>query len=101
VVTSGDGPRAEDPTPGTGAARKIIDRLGRVVLPAEMRRVLNLEPGDALNLAWQEPQLVLAKVEDACIICGGIDDLVRQRQIYLCRSCIDEIRDLHDRINEA
>ena len=100
-MTSADGSRGDDHSPAAGHARKIVDHLGRIVLPGELRRVLNLEPGDELDVQWQEPHLVLARVADACIICGGIDDLNPVRATYVCRSCIREIRDLDDRTNEA
>ena len=62
---SGDRPRSPE-TGGTevdtGMVRKIDD-LGRIVIPAETRRILNIHEGDELAIAVEGDQIILRKRE--------------------------------------
>ena len=46
----------------TGIARKIDD-LGRIVIPAETRRLFNIREGDQISIAVEGDRIVLTKVE--------------------------------------
>ncbi len=46
----------------TGMARKIDD-LGRIVIPAETRRLLNIHEGDQLSIEVEGERIILRKVE--------------------------------------
>lgn len=50
----------------TGIVRKI-DELGRIVLPVECRRGLELEDKDSLEVFMEDNTIVLKKYEPACI----------------------------------
>ena len=53
----------------TGIVRKV-DELGRVVLPIELRRTLDIAEKDALEIYVDSDRIVLRKYEPACIFCG-------------------------------
>lgn len=75
-----------------GMARKI-DSLGRVVIPAGMRRQLGLEVGDVLDIAIEHDRVVLRKLVPACALCGNDDELAIEHQGKLvCRECLDTLR---------
>lgn len=75
-----------------GTMRRI-DQLGRVVVPAELRRMLGFNEGDVLEFSAREGELVLRRIDPSCAICGhGSDDLVDLRDKHLCRNCVHEIR---------
>ncbi len=46
----------------TGMARKIDD-LGRIVIPAETRRLFNIHEGDHLAISVEGDRIILNKVE--------------------------------------
>ena len=46
----------------TGVIRKL-DELGRITLPIELRRSLNLEVKDALEITVQDDCIILKKAE--------------------------------------
>ena len=46
----------------TGMARKIDD-LGRIVIPAETRRLFNIREGDHLSISVEGDRIVLRKME--------------------------------------
>ena len=46
----------------TGIVRKV-DELGRIVLPIELRRTLNIAVKDSLEIYVDGPQIILKKYE--------------------------------------
>ena len=48
----------------TGIVRKV-DELGRIVLPIELRRTLDIEVKDALEIYVDGAQIILKKYEPA------------------------------------
>ena len=53
----------------TGIVRKIDD-LGRVVLPIELRRTLNIDIKDPVEIFIEGDLIILKKYEPACVFCG-------------------------------
>lgn len=73
-----------------GTTRRI-DRLGRVVLPAELRKRLRLREGDVLDIRVEQDRIVLGKLEPACVFCASTAEL---RQLYdkaVCGTCVTEL----------
>ena len=71
----------------TGIARKI-DELGRIVLPIELRRKLNIDVKDALEIYTDDSNsIILRKVENACIFCGSNEELDEFMGKQVCKSC--------------
>lgn len=71
----------------TGIVRKI-DNLGRVVLPIELRRVLNLNVQDEIEIFVNQNQIILEKYSpDHCVFCGTTNDLVEHAEKHICRNC--------------
>lgn len=59
----------------TGVVRKL-DELGRITLPIELRRSLNLDPKDELEIFVEDDQIILRKCESGDIFTGGTEDLI-------------------------
>ena len=70
----------------TGIVRKV-DELGRIVLPIELRRTLNIAIKDALEIYVEGEEIILKKYEPACIFCGEGKDLISYHGKNVCRSC--------------
>jgi AbrB family transcriptional regulator, transcriptional pleiotropic regulator of transition state genes len=75
-----------------GMTRRI-DALGRIVVPAELRRVLELRVGDLLDIRVEDGHVVLAKVEQACVFCGSDDSLRPYHEKLVCIGCIERLSD--------
>ena len=58
-----------------GIVRRI-DRLGRVVLPIEVRRRLELEDKDGVEIFVEKDRVILKKYEPCCIFCGDAEDVL-------------------------
>ena len=70
----------------TGIVRKV-DELGRIVLPIELRRTLNIAIKDALEIYVEGEEIMLKKYQPACIFCGEGKDLISYHGKNVCRSC--------------
>jgi AbrB family transcriptional regulator, transcriptional pleiotropic regulator of transition state genes len=75
----------------TGIARKIDD-LGRIVIPAETRRLFNIREGDHLFIAVEGGSIVLRKMTDTCTFCGSSDSVSQFKGKGLCNSCRGQLR---------
>lgn len=76
----------------TGIVRKV-DNLGRIVVPRELRRVLNIEEGDPLEIFMDNESIVLRKYEPGCNCCGAVDNkLIKVGQVSLCKQCITKFK---------
>ena len=60
----------------TGMARKIDD-LGRIVIPAETRRLLNIHEGDELAIEVEGERIILRKREVTVAVGGHVFELDR------------------------
>lgn len=79
-------------TNGIGTTRQI-DQLGRVVVPAALRRMLGINVGDTLEFTARGEELVLRRVAPSCAICGNdTGDLVDMHDKHVCQQCLREIR---------
>ncbi|MBQ9266866.1 MAG: AbrB/MazE/SpoVT family DNA-binding domain-containing protein [Clostridia bacterium] len=74
----------------TGIVRRI-DELGRVVLPIELRRTLDIDIKDSLEIYVDNESIILKKYEPACIFCGDAADVVNFKGKVVCKNCIHEL----------
>ena len=75
----------------TGIVRKV-DELGRVVLPIELRRTLEIAERDSLEIYVEGSTIILKKYEPACIFCGDAKDVINYKGRNICRKCLDEMK---------
>lgn len=74
----------------TGIVRRV-DRLGRIVLPVELRLQLGIDRETLMEIYRSDHFIVLAKHEKGCVFCGATDELTEHRGQLICRSCVVEI----------
>ncbi|MEG1621629.1 MAG: AbrB/MazE/SpoVT family DNA-binding domain-containing protein, partial [Oscillospiraceae bacterium] len=74
----------------TGIVRKV-DELGRIVLPIELRRTLDINIKDSLEIFVDGNQIVLKKFERSCIFCSNSDDLITYKGKTVCKDCIKDL----------
>lgn len=75
----------------TGMIR-CLDQLGRIVIPIELRRVLDIEIGDGLEFYSDENAIVLKKYEPACIFCDNAKDIRVYKGKNVCGECYAELK---------
>lgn len=74
----------------TGIIRKV-DELGRIVLPVELRRTLEIGERDELEIFVDDDKIILQKFDPSCIFCSCADGLVTYLGKNVCRECIRKI----------
>ncbi|EPS49028.1 AbrB/MazE/SpoVT family DNA-binding domain-containing protein [Clostridium botulinum] len=74
----------------TGVVRKM-DQLGRIVIPMELRRTLDLEEGDGLEIYTEGEQIILKKYEPCCIFCGEAKEVINFKGKNICKICLKEL----------
>lgn len=79
----------------TGIVRKV-DELGRIVIPIELRRTLDIEIKDALEIYVDRDQIILKKYEPACLFCGNARDVQNYKGKNICQECLDSIAKIRD-----
>lgn len=70
----------------TGIVRPV-DSLGRVVLPIELRRVLDIDKDSALEVYVDQDCIILKKYQPACIFCGSADHVEQYQGRNICKEC--------------
>lgn len=81
----------------TGIVRRI-DELGRIVIPKELRRKLNinekaeLRDGDTVEIYTDEDSIILKKYQPGCIFCGEIKELRNFKGKCICTGCLKDIK---------
>jgi transcriptional pleiotropic regulator of transition state genes len=75
----------------TGIVRKV-DELGRVVIPIELRRMLDIGEKDGLEIYVDGEKIILRKYEPACVFCGNADNVENFRGKKVCRNCIEAMQ---------
>lgn len=74
----------------TGIVRKV-DELGRIVLPIELRRTLDIAEKDALEIYVDGNSVVLKKYQPACVFCGDSRDVRPFHGKNICANCQREL----------
>jgi len=74
----------------TGIVRKV-DELGRIVLPIELRRTLDIAEKDSLEIYVDEDTIILKKYQPACVFCDNAKDVINYKGKNICPECAKEL----------
>ena len=74
----------------TGIVRKIDD-LGRMVIPIELRKTMNINKKDPMEIFVDDDKIILRKYEPACIFCDSADNTIEFEGRTICGSCKEKI----------
>ena len=77
----------------TGIVRRV-DELGRVVLPAELRRTMDIGEKDLMEIYVEGESVVMRKYRPTCTFCDSPGTQVVFRGKNICRACLRELREL-------
>jgi len=75
---------------------KQIDDVGRVLLPLEIRKALELQPKDWMVVTLKADEITMKKYEDSCILCGGQENLIKFRTRYVCKHCKNDLYAIYE-----
>lgn len=74
----------------SGIIRRIDD-LGRVVIPVEMRRALDIGDREELAISVENSAIVLRRAHTGCVFCGSGKDVMDFRGKLVCPKCVRQL----------
>lgn len=74
----------------TGIVRKV-DELGRIVIPIELRRNLDIDERDSLEIYVEDDRIILRKHAPSCSFCSNTSGITVFKGRNVCKSCLEEI----------
>ena len=77
----------------TGIVRRI-DELGRVVLPIELRRTMDIQVKDSLEIFIDDDKVILRKYDPADIFTGEMEDLFEYKGKKVSRKSVIEMAEM-------
>jgi transcriptional pleiotropic regulator of transition state genes len=83
--------RREGKMKSVGIVRKVDD-LGRIVLPRELRKVLEIKERDSLEIFVDGNFIMLQKYEPSCVFCGEAENVINYKGKNICKTCIAELK---------
>lgn len=70
----------------TGIVRQL-DMLGRVVLPIEIRRTMDLQTKDSVEVYVDDDSIILKKYHPVCVFCNSKQNLGAYKNKLVCDVC--------------
>lgn len=77
----------------TGIVRKV-DELGRIVIPIELRRTLDIGIKDSLEIYVEDEQIILKKYSPACAFCANASGITVFKGKNVCADCLKDLKKL-------
>lgn len=74
----------------TGMVR-MVDYLGRIVLPKEQRTHLGIETGTPMEIFLDHELIILRKYAPGCVFCRRVEDCVIYMDKKVCSTCAQTI----------
>ena len=81
----------------TGIVRQV-DKMGRVVIPKEIRAQLQIENDiDSFEIFMEGNRVILQKYQPACIFCDRLTEKSVTHEGYtVCKDCIEKLNALKE-----
>ena len=76
----------------TGIIRNV-DELGRIVIPKEMRKKMDISSNDPVEIFVEGDRIILTKYYSACTFCGSSIDISEFKGKRLCAECLRQIKE--------
>lgn len=69
-----------------------IDELGRVVIPIELRKILNIKEKDSLAISLNDDGIYIKKEKPSCVFCNSNINLSQYNEKNICKTCIKNLK---------
>jgi|ADurb_Total_1013_FD_contig_81_548242_length_698_multi_2_in_0_out_0_1 AbrB family transcriptional regulator, transcriptional pleiotropic regulator of transition state genes len=74
-----------------GFFRKM-DQFGRIVLPKELRTLLDIDVGTPVGIFIDDEKIILKKHTSNCIFCRSNEDLEMVLDKSVCAKCMEKLK---------
>ncbi len=68
-----------------------IDNLGRIVIPMDIRKALEIKEWDELRISLEENAIRIQKATPTCTFCGSEESLFPFEGKYICAACLQKL----------
>ena len=75
---------------GLGMKKSKIDKLGRIVIPKEMREMLGLRANTDVVIEIVGDYVKVKRAGNICALCGA--EIIHSDGLALCDRCITEVK---------
>lgn len=75
----------------TGIIRNV-DELGRIVIPKEMRKKMDIASNDPVEIYVDGDKIILTKYQPSCIFCGSAVAVSDFHGKKICEECIKALK---------
>ena len=80
----------------TGMVRGV-DKMGRVVIPKEIRSQLNVvNDVDSFEIYMEGGRVILQKYQPTCVFCDGLGEIVNYCGYNVCTKCIEKLYEMKE-----
>jgi transcriptional pleiotropic regulator of transition state genes len=79
----------------TGIVRNI-DELGRIVIPKEIRKKLDIKSSDPIEIYVDGSNIILTKCSTSCLFCDSEDEVSEFKGKSVCRACLEELKNANN-----
>ena len=68
-----------------------IDKTGRIVISKDIRKHLNINAGDILQINADDECITIKKAEAKCVFCNSREELIEFEGKHICKSCAEKL----------
>ena len=68
-----------------------IDNLGRIVIPMDIRKALEIKEWDELRISLEGNTIQIQKAAPSCTFCGSEEELRTFEDKYICSACLAKL----------
>lgn len=73
---------------------RTVDKLGRIVLPAELRKTMDYNVDEPLEIFVDDDKVILKKYNPSCLFCGSGENTVKYKEKLVCAECARKLKEL-------
>ena len=70
---------------------KIVDKLGRIVLPIEYRQQLGINTDDKVIVSLVDNKISISPIKRVCALCGA--EILNTEGVRVCEACTKIIKE--------
>lgn len=71
-----------------------LDTLGRIVLPIELRRTMDINARDLVEIYVEDNMIILKKHQPFCLFCHTTNNLRTYMDKQVCDKCCSSLRNI-------
>lgn len=80
----------------TGIIRQV-DKMGRVVIPKEIRAQLNIKNcEDSFEIFLESDKVILQKYHPTCFFCDSLTNVITYGDYLICKECVEKMHSMLD-----